>query len=330
MQQENNKPEITICSIYHSPQSRKFLEMNERFARERNPEVSWVWIVADNLLDGGKRLDPKLFQTISGVRQDDVVSRLPLVLKESRNARISYHHAEAVAKLLPQVTTRFMVLLDNDLFIVRKHWIREVLAYMRTNDLGFFGISWHPKWWNKYRYFPDPHALFIDLEQVKKSDLNFFPQFERDAWKDRLQQFSHTYFPGFLARMVGRALRRTTITNFKDTAHHIYEKFRNGPVKYDYAIAAFAAPMQTSFLKKLTRVLLPDRWQYGPKRKGYYTTTHFRDLGFFDVTRYGGEEFFWKGAPFCFHMRRFKRSGVPLEPEDEIKILETALASFRA
>ena len=75
-------------------------------------------------------------------------------------------------------------------------------------------------------------------------------------------------------------------------------------------------------------MFLPDRWQFVPIKKGYFTEKGFGELGHFSARAYGGDEFMWQGKPFGFHVRRFKKSTIPLAPEKEIMVLKQALDSF--
>ena len=73
------------------------------------------------------------------------------------------------------VTTRFLLILDPDFFIVRRDWIADCLAHMQAHELSFFGAAHHPRRPTKFRYFPSVMCTFVDLSRVDRHDLDFNP-----------------------------------------------------------------------------------------------------------------------------------------------------------
>lgn len=87
----------------------------------------------------------------------------------------SYQHATAINFLLPKVTTRFVLILDPDFFIVPS--LGSVIGYMLENQLSVLGAPYHPKSKKHYKYFPTAFCMFLDLERVDRKKLDFTPGF---------------------------------------------------------------------------------------------------------------------------------------------------------
>lgn len=304
-------PELTILSVFHSPHSARFLELNEEFARAKNSSKNWVWLVADNAPEEGMvRLDPQKFTVIEGLRKRPEAF--------SQGMRGSYHHAAALNKLLPYIKTRFALILDGDCYITYPEWAKTVPEYMRKNDLAFFGPPWHTRWWIKVRYFPAHHALFMDLDKIRKEELDFLPQYDEGSFKN-------------IQDAKGQGRRGIGIS--RDTSYALYSRFAKRPdIKYECAVPVFLPAEEwgysPSVLKRALSYFLPDRLSYIPKKKGYFTETSFKKRGYFDARSLGWEEFVWRDLPFCFHLRK-TAAGQASSPEDELRIVREALISFQ-
>lgn len=89
--------------------------------------------------------------------------------------RGSYQHAAAINSMLKEVTTRYVLVMDPDFFIVRPNWIAETLAHMQRNKLAWFGAPFFADEYMRYRYFPSIICSLIDLEQVDQNAIDFSP-----------------------------------------------------------------------------------------------------------------------------------------------------------
>ena len=59
--------DITICSVYHSLEAKRLLELNYKFVKICNPDVAIRWIVADNTPSGFlEKLNPQQFIVVPG------------------------------------------------------------------------------------------------------------------------------------------------------------------------------------------------------------------------------------------------------------------------
>ena len=63
-------PRLTICSVYHSPETKEFLELNWELVSRLNSATDWIWTVVDNTpndnritVDEKKLLSIKAFLT---------------------------------------------------------------------------------------------------------------------------------------------------------------------------------------------------------------------------------------------------------------------------
>src|SRR3989338_9467411 len=71
---ENSKNlDLTICSVYHSPETMELLEINYDLAKKLNPGVNFTWISADGSEPGDtNEIDPKKFTRVKGVNSAEI------------------------------------------------------------------------------------------------------------------------------------------------------------------------------------------------------------------------------------------------------------------
>lgn len=298
-------PELTICSVYHSDASRRLLELNYKLVHEINKGLNLAWIAVNNSpRDIPSLTDVGTLKIIEGINYDDLKDFPDTV-------RGAFHHAFALQKTRKLVTSRFVLFLDNDFFIIRPNWVKDVLAHMQKNSLSFFGSTWHPKYFSKYRYFPSEHCLFVDLAKIDISTLDFRPILTKEGdmtWTKEM----FLKIPWPINRFV---LERRFIGRSMDTGHRIYVKYSSDPsIKYECLQPVFKprySLSKRSYLlfwpNFLFEKLLPDRLCFVPKKSGYYTMKGFAEQGFFDASRLGWEEYLWNNRPFGVHMRSNKR-----------------------
>ncbi len=267
------------------------LELNYALVSKLNPQKNWIWMVADNTPAGklAEVMDPQKFKVVPGLTMEKLVSSLdPIFL----HMKAGFHHSTAVHGMIPRVQTRFFLLLDSDLYIVRPGWINEVLSHMEKNDLAAFDVPWHPRWYKKPRYLPATHSIFVDSQKLKLSELNFFPQLPSSRPAGRLKSLP------LQAGLKNIFLGRTQIGVSRDMGFIIGEKIQKEGLKYECVTPVFRPQ------KSILNFLLPDKFSYAPKKRGSYTKTNFGDLGYPDYAfASGAEEFMWQGRPFCFHLR---------------------------
>ena len=314
------KHDLTICSV--SFHSRKYLELNWELTKYLNPFTELTWVIIENTPpESDDRVEARSneFLVLGGYASDP-----------SKKRPASYHHGVALNKALGLVKTRFVLILDPDFYIVRRNWIAEVIQYMQTQEIAFFGAPWHPKWYIKYRYFPCVHCMFIDLAQVSIDTLDFRPgqedlgseknppKGEQPARKAHILVSLKRWTPplvrraGCLGRRIVQNLRhRKIIGSSQDTAYRLYRQYgQNRQVRSECLAPVYRPDVERPAYKKwgLNRLLdrlFPDRLSYVPKRPGYYTRVGFRELGYADAAGDGWEEFMWKGSPFGFHIRGY-------------------------
>ena len=235
----------------------------------------------------------------------------------------SYHHASALNLALGQVRTRYAVVIDPDLYVVRPGWLRDVIEHMNRHDLAVFGTPWNPRWYQKFRYFPCSHLMVIDLQKYPWRMEMLTPDLVRPGVKyvstfwlgfanERAQ--GRRKAAGYVLRHALRALRedirqRRTIEMSRDTAYRMLEEFRKRrDLRSDTAMPVCAPadgfqPPAVTAIQRWADGFLPDRWSYLPKRPGYLSRQGFDAHGYPDCRSLGWEEFLWQGEPFAFHVR---------------------------
>ena len=318
---EVNLNDLTILSVNFK--GKFYFGLNFACSAALNKTDALKWIVVENTpegADGSLNLADNRFQIVPGISPQKI----------TQEPRGSYHHGTALNKGKDIIKTRFALVLDPDFFIVKPDWISETLSYIVKNDLSFFGVPWHPRHWQKHRYFPCVHCMFIDLSKVGLNNLDFRPdlvnnpsrQFKPKFWIEyqRLQSqkrwLRRCYW---LLRQPWRAVKedneqRQYIGSSRDTGYFLYQKFgpdgryKSGTIPpvfrpgLDKFLPAGVSGLQSS---KLIECFKADRNSYIPKRHAYFTGKGFREYGFMDVSGLGWEEFVWQGKPFGFHIRGF-------------------------
>ncbi|MDP3770307.1 MAG: hypothetical protein U1A25_03210 [Candidatus Sungbacteria bacterium] len=291
------KQELTICSVYHSLEAKRLLELNYDWVKKMNPGKELRWVVADNTPKNftGK-IDSQRFIVVPGADHKESVP--PWLVG-------SYHHSQAIAKSLPAITTRFALFLDSDFYIVRHQWIDEILRYMEKNNLAFFGVPWHPAYAIKYRYFPAPHTMFVDTQKIPTQTLDFQPLYD-----DILHPTAYTGMLRRLRKIKEYISARAKIGTSRDTATRIYQKYYHSPdITWECPQPVFDPADDLRDIKgargasSMIECFLPDRFCYNPKRQNYYTKKGFRENGYADARATGMEEFMWQGRPYGFHVR---------------------------
>ncbi len=292
MHEDTEHLDLTICSVYHSSEAKRLLELNYDVVKKMNPGVPIHWLVADNTPEGfTDTIDEHKFTVVPGAQGVRPVADWIVG---------SYRHSEAINSSLSHITTRFALFLDVDFYIIRKNWMKDVIRHMQDAHLAFFGAPWFPAHCIAIRYFPSHRALFVDLKQVPISKLDFRPCFD------------HMIHPTVLNRLVQKikriksvVSRRMTIGTRQDTGFRIYRRFHRR-TRFECLTPVFVPAMDLCDIPEARSVwekILPDFLSYIPKKTGYYTERGFGLTGFPDARAQGWEEFMWRREPFGFHIR---------------------------
>ncbi|HEY5409564.1 MAG TPA: hypothetical protein VIJ94_02445, partial [Caulobacteraceae bacterium] len=152
----------------------------------------------------------------------------------------SYHHAAGLNLAIENVRTRYAVVIDPDLYVVRPNWLKDVIEHMSVHGLAVFGVPWNPRWYQKFRYFPCTHLMVIDLQKCRWRQDMLAPDLVRPGGK-----YVSRFWLGFpeaakqakgralvhLARHFATAVRedrrqRQTIGSSRDTGYTLLEEFR--------------------------------------------------------------------------------------------------------
>jgi len=295
-------PELTICTV--SYESAEWLRLNRGLVKHLNPGVRFHWLVAENSPPGSSsqlyRCEPG-FEIFEGAPFED-----------RTYGSASYHHAAGLNIISRIASTRYVLILDPDFFIVRKNWIEDVLAHMRSRNVAILGAPWHPKRSSKYRYFPSAHCTFIDLHKIHKDMLDFSPDYEGDpAWLNS-RKCHRSGVNAWIARLT--LAKRRRIGRARDTGWRLFHRHRDDP---SLKIECFQPVFQPRVGRRILDRFFPDHLSLTPKRRGYFSKTGFAIHGFPDLQANGWEEFLWNKAPFGFHVRcypvRHSKSDHPLD-----------------
>ena len=155
---------LSICTVIHNEID--LLLRNMHLTEYLNPDTEFNWIVADN----------RPIEKQAAISHQSNVLLVPGAQPPEsvpKQIRASYHHALGLNSALKHVTTRFLAFLDPDFFVIQRDWINLVIEHMLKKKLAFFGAPYHPKFYDKYRYFPCAICMFIDLENIPKEQIDF-------------------------------------------------------------------------------------------------------------------------------------------------------------
>lgn len=326
--------ELTISSTYYSPESKKLLELNYGLTRKLNSGIDFTWIASDGSEQGeNNKVDQNKFLLIEGVNSTGI----PEILADKNLARyaVTYYHGLSLMKTIPHIKTRFVAFLDVDFFIVRPDWISEVTEYMKKENLAFFGSPFHPRFIQKYRYFPCLQFLCIDLKKVGRENVDFNPYYHEDKGLSTADKAERKVVKTVLGA------ERLKIGVSKDTSYRTYKNFagnsrlRNEIIKpvFNPAGDLMEQGMDTapsyagSFWNRMLEKILPEKYCFIPKDKNSYEIKSFKEFGVFDAGGEGWEEYLWKSRPFGFHLRQIsKRIG---RGTLHIDTVESALKYFK-
>lgn len=250
-----------------------------------------------------------------------------LIVREANSETgfgISHHHASALNHLLRTTPlTDYVLILDPDFFLLFPDWAEQIPNHMAQRGLSFFGVPWHPRHNQNYRYFPAVHCFAFDSRRVPVNTLDFTPRLDHLAWRETT-----------LARLIGRIpiLGYRLISTAWDTGSKIQRRYgadSSYPVEVVTPVYS-ADPLYLSAKNRLVEACLPDPLCLVPKRHGYYTELGFVDRGWVDASPpEQWESFVWCNRPFGLHVRRSFASHVRDE-SSELAQLPILLAQLRA
>jgi putative sugar O-methyltransferase len=176
----------------------------------------------------------------------------PLDLSKPNACRGSYQHAAALNRFIREqdFKTRYLLILDPDFFILRENWITEVCKHIETKKLWFFGATWHPKWFSKYRYFPSVHCMLIDTHNVKCQELDFTPDLiERGAIEDKKRQVPPVMKDAANSHDAVSVVSREWFPDFK-----VRTRMALRLIRYDYVDSMQPMPLSFRLVLRLNKV----------------------------------------------------------------------------
>jgi hypothetical protein len=283
---------LTICTV--SFRTSNFLERSVELLRKLNPPSTQLtkWLVMENTPEG----EPSL---------SDSLPDFQVVRSDHTYHFSSYGHASGFNELLPLIKTRFALFIDPDCFIIRPNWVTDVLEHMQQHDLAFFGTPTHPTANHRFRYFPSPICMFVDLSKASASELDFTPPASR--WSNRIWFYWILIPLGRLPKPIYSIIARLSVNQLQDVGYRIYRRFKNSKKIHSEVVTPVFKPPSASPLGRIINRILPDRFNVAPKKAGYTTLRGFKHYGLHDGQSEGWEEFLWNDSPFAFHTRGVTR-----------------------
>lgn len=269
-------------------------KLNAKLLRALNKQTDYHWRVVENSnIDSPKRLETGAcgFKVLPGVKP-----------KRQGYAAASYHHGEGLNLGLSAVTTRFLLILDPDFYIILDNWVPIILNYMQKENVSILGAPWHPQKYRKWPYFPCTHCVFFDLSKITKKSLDFRPDYDRhpsfNMFFSKMQRNLYKLFDPL------KFIEKNFIGKEADTGFRIYQRYNDDPqITSEYFIPVY---LPTKLLK-LQNLAHSGQISLIPQQPNYYSTNSFFYYRLPDFQKLGCEEFLWKEKPFGFHVRSFPK-----------------------
>ncbi len=301
---------LTIVTVA-GPNDAPYVSLNIEHIHALNPRTAATIFVINN---GGIIEAKSLAATVR--------EGTPPPLNAPPEYRGSYQHAAALNQFVRQHShTRYLLVLDPDFYVIAPNWIARMLEHMQSNGLAFFGAPWHPRWYAKYRYFPCPHFLCVDMHRIAPELLDFtpdlIPQKAKPGFYSLLRQYPT------IKLLSGLTWARRRIGRAKDTGYRIYKRFHHLPVSLLQPVMVqdingAAVPHLSWRVGHMLETMLPESISFFPRRPGYFSERGLATFGLPDLNAHQWEEFLWQGQPFGFHLRRFVKGARDVSAELEM------------
>lgn len=147
---------LTICSVsYHSA---PYLWLNKSLLLGDYSK----WLVAQN----GPEENLTGFDVIPGVEKPKP--------KPGFVSQVSFHHGAALNKILDYVDSKYVLFLDPDFYLSVN--VNKCLQHMQDKGLAAFGAPYYiEQGKTRIQEVPTVFCLFLDMDKVDRSKLNFSP-----------------------------------------------------------------------------------------------------------------------------------------------------------
>jgi hypothetical protein len=285
---------LTILTVVLEKHYR-YVQRQLDLATRLNPGAEFRLLVVDNSGGGapGPVVEDPRCTVLAGTPTDDSLST---------DYRGSYHHAAALNSAVAHVDTRYLLVLDPDLFPIYRNWIGDCIDHMQRRGLSVFGVPWYYRWYRKYRYFPCVHFMLIDLERIDRSQLDFTPALKQDHQRE--ESAAHGVFQGIAPILYARALIGTR----RDTGWRVHQRYGRRPHGLAQPVIdvgrEIVKPKHLATLDGQRRErLAPRRWSFLPAPGEYLEPEDAPGFDHPAFARLEPEKFVWRGAPFAFHLR---------------------------
>lgn len=301
---------LTVVIRKHYGYVARQIELAERL----NPGASFRFIVVDNTSTDrpGLTVDDPRCTVLPGAARDDSLST---------DYMGSYHHAAGLNSALGQVDTRFLLILDPDLFPIYRNWIGACIEHMQRRNLSVFGAPWYYRWYRKYRYYPCVHFMLIDLEKVDLSGLDFTPTLADDHRREAspVHQLIRSIAPVTYGRLL--------IGTRHDTGWRVHRDYAGRP-GHGHGLARPVIDVGVEIVKPKHLATAEGqrrerrksrRWSFLPAAGEYLEPDQAPGFGHWAFEQLAPERFVWRGAPFAFHLRRNVRDLVNAEHGRDIE-----------
>lgn len=323
--------DITILSVIYSHQTEDQILENYRLVSALNPSRSFHWVVGYNfsLKFPGPNVARFKETNLNLVRcldnDDQTLFNSPITGAQQ--------HGAALNLLRRLVNTRFLLILDPDFFIIENDWINQVIGSMGDSGLSFFGSTWDPKNYKKFRGFPSIHCFFSDLSRVALNELDFGVEIQNRPKISPIFQKIVKKLPNSIKLLFDRSMVQVN----SDPGSAIYRKFGRSAHQSSTLIPYFQRFSTDRTLSLLYFLVLRLSDLFFPAEKRiipdprYYSKRNFSDHGCAIALPAQWEQFFWNHKPFAFHIRSTLtiKDGKAFDLQQLRTIIDTSISRCR-
>ncbi len=166
----------------------------------------------------------------------------------------STQHGLGLNELVPQIKTKYGLILDPDCFLLQRNWDTILINALEQTGASLIGAPYHPS--RSYKYglnFPMVTFMFFKTADFVPLNIDFRP--------GKYPDFDSVLFRNKLLR------RFFYLQKWKDTGWRTMPAFRKNKLKAISFDAPFLRPKkEKGFREKVADFLLPERYHYLPQQ----------------------------------------------------------------
>ena len=188
---------------------------------------------------------------------------------------------------------KYLLIIDPDIFMIKKNILSKNLTYMKKNKLTFYGSCWHPFWFRKFKNFPSIHCLFINTNIIDLIYLDFMPNnINQNQIPKNYNNKKKKNYKSLIRIIKFYTINRIFISKSMDTGSKIYLNFKSSKYKYDVFEPGlnnnnffFQFPFLKNKFFRYFESLLPENISYLPKKFQIISDKYIKNIEYFYIDK---------------------------------------------